>query len=402
MMSDDIKYIDTISDEISLYIESTQRIINGIKHLNSMRDTHYLEATSNDEKPSILKRMKENISKIIAKLKMMVTQLFKKNSSVLNRYQKVETIGKALNNTCLQGISLGDVKITIPNVLEYDKRLTLLLSSVMNELSMKAYKEYGKNVKNQNKIDALTEGINDIASKLNSYSVTANNIKSELRKVNKAQRNVNMNQLSSLQSKKIVHNNRNLINRDTIHQSFRMLDTANRDMRNATDIAIRNHQIDTMMMSSVEDNNLDDDVFIEGLESELWSTTPLPMKVMFIVNFTAITLTAGLTAYSILKTLPSSIKNEKITVSDLYKRIQSINPDKSEKELNKLITRIDNIGKRKDFANADDAVFQYMNSIQRLITAYTKFKYAELDYYCRILIETYSKLAIEDNLKKKK
>nr|DAT84588.1 MAG TPA: hypothetical protein [Caudoviricetes sp.] len=47
-------------------------------------------------------------------------------------------------------------------------------------------------------------------------------------------------------------------------------------------------------------------------------------------------------------------------------------------------------------------MLQYMNSLQRLIASYIKLKYAELDYYCRLLIETHSKLAIEDNFKKKK
>lgn len=458
MISDDIDYIDTISNEISLYIESTQRVIDSIKHLNSMRDTHYLEATSNDEKPSILKRMKESISKIIAKLKMMIAHIFKKSSPALNKYQKVEKIGKELNNICVQGIPLGNVKINIPNIMEYDKRLLMVITKSAAEVSMKSYKEYSKKINGENKIDILTNSVNDITSKLNAYSVTDNNIKTELKKLNKVEGRMSMGQRSTPAMRETVYNNvnnvpenkskkkkkdsngvnninsqyvnQNEFNQQLIRQASRdsitalhSTELAMRDSMNAMSIhqdmdrqfndtaALHNQMHNSMMMASVDDNEYCDyDTFTENITGDvgslLWKTMPAPMKAVFVVNFSLIALGVGVSAYNLIKWLPTSVKNETITVSELYRRIQTISPEQCESSLNKIISQVEsNTRKEKtinDFANAEAAMLQYMNSIQRLISAYTKFKQAELDYYCRILIEIYSKLAIDDNHSKKK
>lgn len=426
MVSEESMIIDSISDEISLYIESTQKIIDAMEHHNNLRNNYYFESKNDAAREPFLKKIKSAIDRIIGKLRTMIGQVFKKNTPVISKYDKVQAIGKDLNKTCIQGIPLGNVKIKIPNVLEYDKRLMTVIVKSIAEVSMKSYKSYSKKIKGQSKIDILIESVNGITSSLNSYSVTDNNIKEELKKLGKVEAKISMGQRSNSKIRNSIYNN--TIGYNNANDIVNQQNAVYRNQNNI-DRAISNHQsmvysqqnnmFNAMnthsmnvaahyntMMASVEDTEIAGDVTTEGMASDLIKMMPLPMKAAFVVNFAAITIAAGISAYNLIKELPSVIKNEKITVSELYSRIQTINPEECEKSLNNLINQINTSINRErtinEFATAESVILQYMNSLQRLIAAYTKFKYAELDYYCRLLIETHSKLAIEDKLRKKK
>lgn len=426
MVSEESMIIDSISDEISLYIESTQKIIDAMEHHNNLRNNYYFESKNDATREPFLKKIKSVIDKIISKLRSMINSIFRKNTPVLSKYDKVQAIGKDLNKTCIQGIPLGNVKIKIPNVLEYDKHLITVITKSIAEVSMKSYKTYSKKIKGQSKIDILIESVNGITSSLNSYSVTDNNIKEELKKLGKVESKMSMGQRSNSKIRNNIYSNTfgnssatDIINQqNTVRMNQNNIDRAISNhqsmvysQQNSMYNAMNTHSMNVAahyntMMASVEDNYVDGDITTEGMTSTLVKMMPLPMKALFVVNFAAIAIAAGVSAYNLIKELPSVIKNEKITVSELYSRIQTINPQECEKSLNNLVNQINTSINRErtinEFAAAESVMLQYVNSLQRLIASYTKFKYAELDYYCRLLIETHSKLAIEDNFKKKK
>jgi len=146
-----------------------------------------------------------------------------------------------------------------------------------------------------------------------------------------------------------------------------------------------------MMMASVEDSDTIDTVIAEAGISGM-------LTFIFIVQFATIALTIGI-AVCRQFAIPSLIKNETITVSELYNRIQTIKPEECEKTLNDLVAEMKKDAEKSAGKDDDKWLLDYINSYQRLISAYSKFKHAEIDYYCRLLIEAHDKLSIANTKK---
>lgn len=374
------KDIDIVSDEISLYIESTEALIGSMLEVNFEKSMYFVEAskdkaadTKTKADKSVFDKIKDSIGKIIQKLKDFISSFFKKGQPVAT-YDKIEEIGKELDTPTIQGVNFGKVKVKLPNVYEYDTHLSNLILKSIAEISVKSYKEYSKKMRGSTKIDLLRESVDQVTRELRSYAIKSNNIKDEIKLLRKIEKKITPDLKANKKERKTAYNSVNDVT-DKELGFFGKIKEKRELNKELNDVVDQTGSLIPVTEESVED-----------------TYTEAGIPTAFIVVFMAPLATAAIVKlHSIIKELPSVIKSETISVTELYGRVKEINPANTERSLKNILDILNRTGGQEsninDFMASSSNLLEYTNKIQRLFMSYVKFKQAELDYYYKILNE---------------
>lgn len=373
---------------IEIYAENTMTLIDDMESAEAFRNSYFTEATeeaenaaSNAANKNIFAKIAESISKIFSKLASILSK-GKTVAKAAKQNSDLKKIGSAVQN-------FPAVKLKIQDVWSYNKFVEDTMDKHIKKFDKKTTLNLFNRTLGEGKaIDVLTKNMMQMASEMRvpsnrKFVIGGPGIKKLVGGAGVIAGGTGA--LSKVLAKK-----------STIPLGMPInLKTAGFDMPLVSDAA--NKALSGAAVANASHLSLN--AILTGATAVIGAHGPL-------IAGTAVVLAGLVILAKVFGACPKKIGTEQVTIQELYKRISSLDPEKfpsnvaaTAATVNKYMQQASTLNAFVNSTDGSKGATAYASKVSSLLTAYTQFHQALIDFYLSIIISILKEGGVQSSKK---
>lgn len=373
---------------IEIYAENTMTLIDDMESAEAFRNSYFTEATeeaenaaSNAANKNIFAKIAESISKIFSKLASILSK-GKTVAKAAKQNSDLKKIGSAVQN-------FPAVKLKIQDVWSYNKFVEDTMDKHIKKFDKKTTLNLFNRTLGEGKaIDVLTKNMMQMASEMRvpsnrKFVIGGPGIKKLVGGAGVIAGGTGA--LSKVLAKK-----------STIPLGMPInLKTAGFDMPLVSDAA--NKALSGAAVANASHLSLN--AILTGATAVIGAHGPL-------IAGTAVVLAGLVILAKVFGACPKKIGTEQVTIQELYKRISSLDPEKfpsnvaaTAATVNKYMQQASTLNTFVNSTDGSKGATAYASKVSSLLTAYTQFHQALIDFYLSIIISILKEGGVQSSKK---